>query len=48
MAKRGFIFARDPRGCDVAGKATWQSHANPRKRLHGAEVTRDMHIYIYS
>ena len=22
--------ARDPRGCDVARKATWQRHADPR------------------
>ena len=21
--QKGFIFARDPRGCDVAHKATW-------------------------
>ena len=35
-AKKGFIFARDPRGCDVACKATWQSHANLRDRLRGA------------
>ena len=47
-AKMGFIFARDPRGCYVACKATWQSQADPRERLRGAEVTRDMHIYIYS
>ena len=26
-----YIFcARDPRGCDVARKATWQRHADPR------------------
>ena len=29
-AKMGFIFAQDPRGCDVARKATWQRHAGPR------------------
>ena len=46
MIKMGFIFARDPRGCDVARKATWQSHEGPRERLRGAEVTRDMH-YLY-
>ena len=33
--KKGFIFARDPRGSDVARKATWQSHADPRERLCG-------------
>ena len=36
---------RDPRGCDVARKATWQSHKDPRERLRGADVTR-VHIYI--
>ena len=43
--KGGFIFARDPRGCDVARKATWQSHADPRKRLRGAEVTCAVFIF---
>ena len=29
--KNIYIFcARDPRGCDVACKATWQRHADPR------------------
>ena len=28
-AKMGFIFARDPRGCDKACKAIWQRHAGP-------------------
>ena len=45
-AKTSFVFARDPRGCDVAHKATWQSHTGPRERLCGAEKTR-VHIYIY-
>ena len=40
----GFIFALDPRGCDMARKAAWQSHADPRERLRGADVT---HIFIY-
>ena len=44
-AKKGVYFRR---GCDVARKATWQSHADPRERLRGAKVTRVMHIYIYS
>ena len=26
-AKMGFIIVRDPSGCDVARKATWQRHA---------------------
>ena len=45
-AKTSFIFVQDPRGCDVARKATWQSHAGPRERLRGAEVTR-VYINIY-
>ena len=43
--KRGDIFARDPRGCDVARKAMWQSYADPREHLRGAEVTRDIILY---
>ena len=35
----GYVFAGDPRGCDVALRATWQSHADPRERLRGADVT---------
>ena len=31
---------RDPRGCDVARKAMWQSHASPRERLRGVEVAQ--------
>ena len=46
LIKRGVLFARDPCGCDMARKATWQSHTNPHERLHGAEVTH-VHIYIY-
>ena len=45
-AKRGLIFARVPRGCDVARKATWQSHAGPRESLCDAEVTR-RRIFIF-
>ena len=46
--KKGVIFiAQDPRGCDVARKAMWQSHADPRKHLRGAELTR-VYIHIYS
>ena len=43
--KMGFIFAQDPRGCDVAHKATWQSHANPHEHMRGAEVTCALFIY---
>ena len=34
--KKRFIFARDPRGCDMALKATWQSdETRPRgRRFH--------------
>ena len=28
--KRILFFARVPRGCDVALRATWQRHAGPR------------------
>ena len=38
--KRGVIIARDPRGCDVARKATCKSHASLRERLRGAELVR--------
>ena len=35
---------RGPRGCDVARKATWQSHADPRS----APTWRDIYpIFIY-
>ena len=44
--KRGLIFAQVPRGCDVACKATWQSHSGPRKRLRGTEVTRGCYLYL--
>ena len=47
IIKRRLFFARDPRGCDVARKATWQSHADPRERLRGAEVTR-VCIFIFT
>ena len=33
-------MAGDLRGCDVACKATWQSHASPRESLGGASVMR--------
>ena len=44
--KKGVIFpqelradvVRDPRGCDMARKATWQCHADPREHLHGAKL----------
>ena len=39
--KKGDISARDPRGCDVARKATWQRHAGPR-----GDVTRIIFTYI--
>ena len=40
------MFKRDPRGCDVARKATWQSHGGPRERQRGAEVTRGHYLYL--
>ena len=45
--KEGSFIAWDPRGCDVAWRAMWQSHADPRECQRGADVTR-VHIYIYS
>ena len=44
--KRGFNFARDPRGCDVACNATWQSHADPCERLRG-DGGDTWHAYLY-
>ena len=46
--KKGVIFlqesrsdvAWDPRECNMAHKATWQCHVNPRERLRRAEVVR--------
>ena len=46
-AKKGLFISRDPRVCDVARKAMWQSHAAPRECLRGAKVIR-VRIYIYS
>ena len=37
--KKGEFYRSGP-GCDVARKATWQSHASPRGCLRGAEVAR--------
>ena len=42
MQKKAFISVRDPRGCDVARKATWQRHAGP----HGDLTNADIYIYI--
>ena len=43
--KKGLIIAWDLCGCDVARKATWQSHADPRERLRGTEVTCAIFIF---
>ena len=40
--KRGLIIARVPCGCDVACKATWQSHAGPR-----SAYVAHVHIYLF-
>ena len=40
-AKRVYYFARVPRGCDVALRATWQRHTGPR-----GDVTYYIYIYI--
>ena len=39
MAKKGVNIRVGPHGCDVALKSTWQCHADPHERLHGADVT---------
>ena len=38
--QKGGYFPQESRadGCDMACKATWQRHADPRERLCGAEV----------
>ena len=36
------IWARGPRGCDVARKATWQRHVDPRS----APTWREYILYI--
>ena len=33
-------MAWDPRGCDMAHKAMWQHHTDPRERFHGADVAQ--------
>ena len=38
-----YIFARDPRGCDVALWATWQRHRGPR----GAYPALHIFLIIY-
>ena len=40
--KNVLVCARDPLGCDVALRATWQRHADPRS----AYVARLIYIYI--
>ena len=40
IAKKRLHFARDPCGCDVACKAMWQRHADPRN----AYVARFIYI----
>ena len=42
IKKNVLVCARDPRGCDVALRATWQRHADPRS----AYVARLIYIYI--
>ena len=38
---------RGPRGCDVARKATWQRHADPRSAPRGAIYIILHYVYIY-
>ena len=44
--KKGGIFARVPRGCEVARKATWQRHTGPRGAY--AVMWHIIYIYLYS
>ena len=39
--------ARDPRGCDVARKATWQRHADPRSAYMAHKYYYIIIIIIY-
>ena len=43
--KNGLFIAQDLHGCDVARKATWQSHMDPRECLRGKEVMCTYYIY---
>ena len=45
ITKRGLYFARDPHGCDVARKATWQRHADPRS-AYVAHYTYSIYFII--
>ena len=45
-SKNGLIIARVPRGCDVAHKATWQSHAGPRSASMAHRTYLFIHIII--
>ena len=46
MNKKGAKSVRVPRGCDVAPKATWQSHADPHS-AYVAQYTYYILIYLY-
>ena len=43
------VCARDPRGCDVARKAMWQRHADPRSAYmaHFIFIVFILLLYIY-
>ena len=45
MNKKSAKSARVPRGCDVARKATWQSHADPRSAYVAHYI---YYIYLFS
>ena len=44
MTKRFSFFARVPRGCDVALRATWQRHVGPRGAYAGCIIIFIIHI----
>ena len=44
MIKKGTTFAWDPRGCDVARKATRQRHAGPHSAYKEYTYTYILHI----
>ena len=43
--QKGCIYPASPRGCDVARKAMWLGHADPREPLRGAGMTQ-VHVFL--
>ena len=44
--QKGGVFRASTHGCDVARKAMWQRHKDPRECLRGTEVTS--HLFIFT